>query len=255
MAHPPSDSQRSARAGESSREGGFPARSPLTPPPDHPRTRQPPSHGGLTLRPEKPAVGTVPGCVCAPICGRVDHPNRDRPRGRASHRAALDQTLQCRWPHWVGGCWTARATHDVRRGGGGDGDAFPGDARPAVRDVVAGSADDLSPRGKGDHHPSHPLAELLHAVGLRWRPQETWFGERVDPAFAEKGERRSLYTARPPQSLVLCLDEMGPESARSFPGWTLVDIAEHLGARAHKEADYGRRGHGYVFGAFCPATG
>lgn len=71
----------------------------------------------------------------------------------------------------------------------------------------------------------------------------------------KKGSVVCLYTARPPQSLVLCLDEMGPESARSFPGWTLVDIAEHLGARAHKEADYGRRGHGYVFGAFCPATG
>jgi transposase len=30
------------------------------------------------------------------------------------------------------------------------------------------------------------LNELLLAEGLRWRKQETWFGERVDPAFAEK---------------------------------------------------------------------
>jgi transposase len=30
------------------------------------------------------------------------------------------------------------------------------------------------------------IGELLHAEGLRWRTQETWFGERVDPAFAEK---------------------------------------------------------------------
>ncbi len=30
------------------------------------------------------------------------------------------------------------------------------------------------------------IDELLLAEGLRWRQQETWFGERVDPAFAEK---------------------------------------------------------------------
>lgn len=33
------------------------------------------------------------------------------------------------------------------------------------------------------------LAEILRAEGLRWRTQETWFGERVDPAFAEKRGR------------------------------------------------------------------
>jgi transposase len=30
------------------------------------------------------------------------------------------------------------------------------------------------------------IGEILLAEGLRWRQQETWFGERVDPAFAEK---------------------------------------------------------------------
>ena len=30
------------------------------------------------------------------------------------------------------------------------------------------------------------LGELLLAEGLRWRKEETWFGARVDPAFAEK---------------------------------------------------------------------
>ena len=30
------------------------------------------------------------------------------------------------------------------------------------------------------------IGELLQAEGLRWRTQETWFGERPDPAFAEK---------------------------------------------------------------------
>jgi transposase len=30
------------------------------------------------------------------------------------------------------------------------------------------------------------IGEILVAEGLRWRTQETWFGERPDPAFAEK---------------------------------------------------------------------
>ena len=33
------------------------------------------------------------------------------------------------------------------------------------------------------------LGELLLAEGLRWRKQETWFGERVDPDFAAKRGR------------------------------------------------------------------
>jgi transposase len=37
------------------------------------------------------------------------------------------------------------------------------------------------------------IDELLLAEGSRWHTQETWFGERVDPAFAEKrgASRRS----------------------------------------------------------------
>jgi transposase len=30
------------------------------------------------------------------------------------------------------------------------------------------------------------IFEILHEEGLRWRHQETWFGERVDPEFAKK---------------------------------------------------------------------
>jgi transposase len=30
------------------------------------------------------------------------------------------------------------------------------------------------------------IDDLLSAEGLRWRTQETWFGERVDPEFAQK---------------------------------------------------------------------
>jgi len=56
---------------------------------------------------------------------------------------------------------------------------------------------------------------------------------------------------------VICLDEMGPESAKSFPGHRLVhhDPSGQRRPRASQEIDYGRRGYGYVFGAFAPATG
>ena len=67
----------------------------------------------------------------------------------------------------------------------------------------------------------------------------------------------SLYTAPPAGSVVVCLDEMGPESAKSFPGHRLVRSVprEQRRARARQEIDYGRRGRGYIFGAFMPATG
>jgi hypothetical protein len=56
---------------------------------------------------------------------------------------------------------------------------------------------------------------------------------------------------------VICLDEMGPESAKSFPGHRVVrrDPSGERRPRARQEIDYGRRGSGYVFGAFVPATG
>jgi transposase len=42
------------------------------------------------------------------------------------------------------------------------------------------------------------LDELLLSEGLRWRKQETWFGERVDPDFAEKRGPSSNSTAMLP---------------------------------------------------------
>src|SRR5438270_7457493 len=44
---------------------------------------------------------------------------------------------------------------------------------------------------------------------------------------------------------------MGPESAKSFPGQEVTRAA----GRAGQAAGYGRRGKGYIFGAFRPATG
>jgi hypothetical protein len=53
---------------------------------------------------------------------------------------------------------------------------------------------------------------------------------------------------------------MGPEAAKSFPGQQLVRTASATeqsspAARARQEIDYGRRGKGYIFGAFRPGTG
>ena len=60
-----------------------------------------------------------------------------------------------------------------------------------------------------------------------------------------------LYTQPPDNSWVVCLDEMGPEGAKSYRGQQVVKPL----VRAIQEIDYGRRGKGYVFGAFRPANG
>jgi transposase len=57
---------------------------------------------------------------------------------------------------------------------------------------------------------------------------------------------------------VVCLDEMGPESAKSFPGRQPLQLSRassEPATRARQEIDYGRRGKGYIFGALVPATG
>jgi transposase len=48
---------------------------------------------------------------------------------------------------------------------------------------------------------------------------------------------------------------MGPMSAKSYPGCVLVQAQTRPAKRARQEIDYGRRAKGYIFGAFCPATG
>jgi hypothetical protein len=44
------------------------------------------------------------------------------------------------------------------------------------------------------------IDEILLAEGLRWRTQETWFGERVDPDFAEKRGRSRRSTPNRPHA-------------------------------------------------------
>ena len=57
--------------------------------------------------------------------------------------------------------------------------------------------------------------------------------------------------------MTVCLDQMGPESAelpRPAARARRDDGRRRPAERATQEIDYGRRGKGYIFGAF-PATG
>lgn len=60
-----------------------------------------------------------------------------------------------------------------------------------------------------------------------------------------------MYKAPPPQTHVLCVDEMGPVSAKTYFGrrWSAFK------QRPYQAADYGRRAKTWVFGALEPATG
>src|SRR3954467_9298089 len=44
------------------------------------------------------------------------------------------------------------------------------------------------------------VGEILQREGLRWRQEETWFGQRVDPDFARKRGRSSSSTPPPPRA-------------------------------------------------------
>lgn len=61
----------------------------------------------------------------------------------------------------------------------------------------------------------------------------------------------TAYVAPPARTRTICLDELGPLSAKTYPGqeWVFQE------PRATFEPDYGRRGKVWVHGAFEPATG
>jgi hypothetical protein len=101
------------------------------------------------------------------------------------------------------------------------------------------------------------ISEIFIREGLRWRHEETWFGEAGRSRVrAQKGAVERLCTAPPADSVAVCLDEMGPQASRSYPGRRLVRPAGPKAERAKQGIDYGRRGvAGYVFGALQPATG
>jgi hypothetical protein len=100
------------------------------------------------------------------------------------------------------------------------------------------------------------IFEILHEEGLRWRHQETWFGDRVDPdARQSQGAIERLRKEPPAHSATLDIDEMGPVSAKSYPGQEAIKVTARPALRAKQEIDYGRRDIGYVYGALWETTG
>ncbi len=63
-----------------------------------------------------------------------------------------------------------------------------------------------------------------------------------------------MYTNPLPDVIVLCVDQMGPLTAKSYPGTRFLPSKPEC-TRARQEIDYGLRGTGYVFGAMQPHDG
>jgi transposase len=62
------------------------------------------------------------------------------------------------------------------------------------------------------------IGEVLRAEGLRWRTHETWFGARVDPAFAEKrGPSFGCTPSRHPAVPWSASTRWGPSPPRATP--------------------------------------
>ena len=61
--------------------------------------------------------------------------------------------------------------------------------------------------------------QVLRAEGLRWRKQETWFGERVDPEFAAKrGSSSGSTPTRPRAASSSTSTRWGRRAPRASPG-------------------------------------
>ena len=77
------------------------------------------------------------------------------------------------------------------------------------------------------------------------------------PPLPQKGGHCHPRHTTPMASLAICFDQMGARQRHErFPGSLLVcrGPRQKRRLRAKQEIDYGRRGRGYVFGAFVPAT-
>ena len=59
------------------------------------------------------------------------------------------------------------------------------------------------------------IDEILIAEGLRWRKQETWFGQKVDPEFAAKRGRSRRSTRPRPKARSSSASTWGPKPPRA----------------------------------------
>ena len=136
----------------------------------------------------------------------------------------------------------------------------PQDAGPALRQLDAGPAGGVPDRGEG--HPDEaqpdrgdPAAPRGCAGGSR-RPGSASGSTRPSP---QKGGHRHGSTPRPRRTASWSAwTRWGRRAPRASPasGWCASEPDRRTRRpRARQEIDYGRRGQGYVFGAFLPATG
>ena len=128
--------------------------------------------------------------------------------------------------------------------------------RPAIRLVDAGPPGGLPAGAQGRRDAAQPDRRGPARRGPALAPAGDLVRRARGPRVrGKKGGIEALYTSPPPGSVVVCLDEMGPLSAQSYPGREPIRTQPPPAGRARQEIDYGRRGKGYIFGAFCPATG
>jgi hypothetical protein len=76
-------------------------------------------------------------------------------------------------------------------------------------------------------------------------------GERRPGLRGQKGAIVRLYTAPPPDSTVVCVDELGPVAAKAYPGPAWADAAH----RPHFRPDYRRDGYLWAYGALAHRSG
>ncbi len=97
---------------------------------------------------------------------------------------------------------------------------------------------------------------VIPADGLAQRPSPASLrGTGASSFTLYEGAIAALRNNPPADSVVLDIDEMGPEAAKSYPGQEAVNIQARPAQRAKQEIDYGRRAKGYVFGALWETTG
>ncbi len=82
------------------------------------------------------------------------------------------------------------------------------------------------------------IDEILLKEGLRWRRHEHVVrGAGRSCVRGKRGGSRASTLPRLQAGVVVCLDEMGPESAKTFPGQTLVETSGLTAGRAKQEID------------------
>ena len=91
--------------------------------------------------------------------------------------------------------------------------------RAAVRVVDPGPAAGVPERAQGDRHQADPDRRDPDRRGAAVAQAGDVVRAEGGPGVRrKKGAIEKLYTSPPEGSVVVCLDEMGPEAAKSFPG-------------------------------------